>query len=122
MVPKRDNLQAVKVHQIDKDAIVVCYENIVQIVNLQGVPKQSKKYASHLNFEFNVEGIGEIFYMVLKFTIINFYNFSIDLVCLPDSILAFHKHGMTGKSLRNGEITQEINDPSRVYNLIGSDK
>lgn len=43
-------------------------------------------------------------------------------VCLPDSILAFHKHGMQGRSLRNGEITQEINDPSRVYRLIGSDK
>lgn len=63
MVPKRDNLQAVKVHQIDKDAIVVCYENIVQIVNLQGLPKQSKKYVAHLNFEFNVDGIGEISFL-----------------------------------------------------------
>lgn len=59
MIPKRDTLEAVKVHQIDKDAIVVCYENIVQIVNLQGHPKQSKKFVSHLTFEFNVEGIGE---------------------------------------------------------------
>lgn len=43
-------------------------------------------------------------------------------VCLPDSVLAFHKNGMTGRSLRNGEITQEINDLSRVYRLLGSDK
>lgn len=39
-----------------------------------------------------------------------------------DSILAFHKNGMQGRSLKNGEITQEIHDPSRVYRLIGSDK
>lgn len=43
-------------------------------------------------------------------------------VCLPDSVLAFHKHGMQGKSLRNGEITQEIKDMSRTYRLLGSDK
>ena len=44
------------------------------------------------------------------------------IVCLPDSILAFHQHGMQGRSLRNGAITQEITDSSRVYRLIGNDK
>lgn len=29
---------------------------------------------------------------------------------------------MQGKSLRNGEITQEIKDMSRTYRLLGSDK
>lgn len=43
-------------------------------------------------------------------------------VCLPDSILAFHKNGMQGRSLKNGEITQEICDMSRTYRLLGSDK
>lgn len=43
-------------------------------------------------------------------------------VCLTDSVLAFHKYGMQGRSLRNGEITQEITDTSRIYELIGSDK
>lgn len=43
-------------------------------------------------------------------------------VCLPDSVLAFHKHGMQGRSLRNGDVTQEINDMSRTYRLRGSDK
>lgn len=43
-------------------------------------------------------------------------------VCLPDSILAFHKNGMQGRSLKNGEITQEITDLSRTYRLLGSDK
>jgi hypothetical protein len=43
-------------------------------------------------------------------------------VCLPDSVLAFHKLGMQGRSFKNGEVTQEIVDQSRVYRLLGSDK
>ncbi|XP_065370240.1 mitogen-activated protein kinase kinase kinase kinase 5 isoform X2 [Calliphora vicina] len=100
MVPRRDLLKVVKVHQVEKDAIIVCYGNIIQVVTLQGNPKQHKKLVSQLNFDFNVDSI----------------------VCLPDSVLAFHKHGMQGKSLRNGEITQEIKDMSRTYRLLGSDK
>ncbi|KAL5287300.1 MAP4K1 family protein [Megaselia abdita] len=100
MVPKREFIKIVKVHQIEKDAILVCYGNQLQIVNMQGHPKQPKKMISSLTFEFNIESV----------------------VCLPDSVLAFHKNGMQGKSLKNGEITQEIKDMSRTYRLLGSDK
>ncbi|XP_075169558.1 MAP4K3-like protein hppy isoform X6 [Haematobia irritans] len=100
MVPRRELLKVVKVHQVEKDAIIVCYGNVIQVVTLQGNPKQHKKMVSQLNFDFTVDSI----------------------VCLPDSVLAFHKHGMQGKSLRNGEITQEIKDMSRTYRLLGSDK
>lgn len=44
------------------------------------------------------------------------------LVCLSDSVLAFHDHGLQGRSLRTDEITQEINDPSRLYRVLGSDE
>lgn len=44
------------------------------------------------------------------------------LVRLSDSILAFHKYGVQGRSLLNGEVTQEIIDNSRTYRLLGSDK
>ncbi|EDW71430.2 mitogen-activated protein kinase kinase kinase kinase 5 isoform X3 [Drosophila virilis] len=100
MVPRRDLLKVVRVHQVEKDAILVCYGNVMQVVTLQGNPKQHKKMVAQLNFDFNVDSI----------------------VCLPDSVLAFHKHGMQGKSLRNGEVTQEIKDMSRTYRLLGSDK
>lgn len=51
------------------------------------------------------------------------FNFQIEsIICLPDSVLAFHKHGMQGRSFKNGEVTQEISDPSRTYRLLGSDK
>lgn len=100
VVPRRENLNIVHVTQLDKDAILVCYDSTVKIVTLQGKLRSSRKQVSDLNFSFRVQSI----------------------VCLPDSVLAFHKHGMTGRSLKNGEITQEINDLSRVYRLIGSDK
>uniref|UniRef100_A0A6P4FI09 Mitogen-activated protein kinase kinase kinase kinase n=1 Tax=Drosophila rhopaloa TaxID=1041015 RepID=A0A6P4FI09_DRORH len=100
MVPRRDLLKVVRVHQVEKDAILVCYSNLIQVVTLQGNPKQHKKMVSQLTFDFVVDSI----------------------VCLPDSVLAFHKHGMQGKSLRNGEVTQEIKDMSRTYRLLGSDK
>ncbi|XP_065087560.1 mitogen-activated protein kinase kinase kinase kinase 3 isoform X2 [Ochlerotatus camptorhynchus] len=99
VINRRDTLRPIKVHQIERDAILVCYDNVVQIVDVVGFPKQSKKYISRLEFSFNIDSI----------------------VCLTDSVLAFYKNGMQGRSLRNGEITQEITDTSRIYELIGSD-
>lgn len=60
--------------------------------------------------------------LIVHIIFYNVYNCYSPAVCLPDSVLAFHKHGMQGKSLRNGEITQEIKDMSRTYRLLGSDK
>uniref|UniRef100_A0A8C9YKT6 Mitogen-activated protein kinase kinase kinase kinase n=1 Tax=Sander lucioperca TaxID=283035 RepID=A0A8C9YKT6_SANLU len=47
---------------------------------------------------------------------------SIESMCLQDSVLAFWKHGMQGKSFKSNEVTQEICDPSRVFRLLGSDR
>ncbi|XP_055625369.1 mitogen-activated protein kinase kinase kinase kinase 5 isoform X2 [Toxorhynchites rutilus septentrionalis] len=99
VINRRDTLRPIKVHQIERDAILVCYDNVVQIVDVLGFSKHSKKYISRLEFSYNIDTI----------------------VCLTDSVLAFHKNGMQGRSLRNGEITQEITDTSRIYELIGSD-
>ena len=43
-------------------------------------------------------------------------------VCLADSVLAFHKHGMQGRSFKSNEVTQEIGDRSRIFKLLGSDR
>ncbi|GAB0097187.1 mitogen-activated protein kinase kinase kinase kinase 5 [Sergentomyia squamirostris] len=100
MVPWREPLKVVKVYQLEKDTILVCVGNTIHILTMKGTPKQSKNLVSQLKFDFNIESV----------------------VFLNDSVLAFHKHGMQGRSLRNGEITQEITDMSRTYRLLGSDK
>lgn len=43
-------------------------------------------------------------------------------VCLSDSVLAFHDHGLQGRSFRTDEVTQEISDTSRLYRVLGSDE
>ncbi|GLG95818.1 Serine/threonine-protein kinase hippo, partial [Gryllus bimaculatus] len=100
VVPRREHIKVVSVTQLEKDSILVCHDSVVKIVTLQGRPKQSRKQVSQLDFNFPVESI----------------------VCLPDSVLAFHAHGVQGRSFRNGEVTQEITDISRKYKLLGSDK
>ncbi|XP_011263793.1 mitogen-activated protein kinase kinase kinase kinase 5 isoform X1 [Camponotus floridanus] len=100
VIPRRENLNVINVTQFEKDVILVCYDNVVKMVTLQGKPRVSKKQLSELQFNFQIESI----------------------ICLPDSVLAFHKHGMQGRSFKNGEVTQEISDPSRTYRLLGSDK
>uniref|UniRef100_A0A672RN28 non-specific serine/threonine protein kinase n=1 Tax=Sinocyclocheilus grahami TaxID=75366 RepID=A0A672RN28_SINGR len=42
------------------------------------------------------------------------------VVCLQDSVLAFWKHGLKGRSLQTNEVTQEITDRSRVFQVLGT--
>lgn len=57
VIPKRENLQIVNVTQIEKDSILVCYDNLVKIINLQGRLRVNKKLVSELRFDFNIESI-----------------------------------------------------------------
>uniref|UniRef100_A0A8C6NWE8 Mitogen-activated protein kinase kinase kinase kinase n=1 Tax=Nothobranchius furzeri TaxID=105023 RepID=A0A8C6NWE8_NOTFU len=54
----------------------------VKIVNLLGKLKSNKKLASELSFDFSIGAV----------------------VCLQDSVLAFWKHGMQGKSFKSNEV------------------
>jgi len=85
---------------LEKDTILVCHDNMVKVVNLQGKLKSSKRQASELHFDFSISCI----------------------VCLTDSVLAFHRQGMQGRSFKNNEVTQEICDRSRIFKLVGSDR
>ncbi|KAL1262682.1 hypothetical protein QQF64_005421, partial [Cirrhinus molitorella] len=94
-----NQVDAIHVTQLERDTVLVCLDKNVKIVNLQGKLKSNKKLASELSFDFCVDSV----------------------VCLQDSVLAFWKHGMQGKSFKSNEVTQEISDPSRVFKLLGSD-
>ena len=93
-------------------------------MNLQGKLKSNKRQTSELHFDFPIDNIGKT---DLKFDHIKaFYTYYVTILCfavvLADSVLAFHKHGMQGRSFKTGEITQEICDRSRVFKLLGSDR
>lgn len=85
--------------QLDKDTVLVCLDCCIKVVNLQGRLK-SRRFTPELTFDFQIESI----------------------VCLQDSVLAFWKHGMQGRSLRSNEVTQEISDSTRIFRLLGSDR
>ncbi|KAL2099041.1 hypothetical protein ACEWY4_005521 [Coilia grayii] len=93
-------VDAIHVTQLERDTVLVCLDKNLKIVNLQGKLKSNKKLASELSFDFCIGSV----------------------VCLQDSVLAFWKHGMQGKSFKSNEVTQEISDPSRVFRLLGSDR
>ncbi|XP_060791771.1 mitogen-activated protein kinase kinase kinase kinase 6 isoform X2 [Neoarius graeffei] len=96
--PDGESLELKQVTQLDRDTVLITLEDTVKAVNLQGC--SSKSLVSELTFDFSIE----------------------TLVCLQDSILAFWKHGLKGKSLQSGEIVQEITDKSRVFHVLGANK
>jgi len=100
VIPRHELMNIVSVTQLEKDTILVCYDNMVKVVNLQGKLKSSKRTATELHFDFSINCI----------------------VCLTDSVLAFHKHGMQGRSFKSNEVTQEIQDRTRIFKLVGSDR
>lgn len=58
VIPKRENLNIANVTQLDKDTILVCYDNIVKLITPQGMLKMNKK-VSELKFHFNIENISK---------------------------------------------------------------
>ncbi|XP_030641628.1 mitogen-activated protein kinase kinase kinase kinase 3 isoform X2 [Chanos chanos] len=90
----------IHVTQLERDTILVCLDRCIKMVNLQGKLKSNTKLSAELTFNFQIEAI----------------------VCLQDSVLAFWRHGMQGRSFKTNEITQEISDNSRIFRLLGSDR
>uniref|UniRef100_A0A8C7IJ34 Mitogen-activated protein kinase kinase kinase kinase n=1 Tax=Oncorhynchus kisutch TaxID=8019 RepID=A0A8C7IJ34_ONCKI len=89
---------AVQATQLDRDTVLIALEKTVKIVTLQGLP--SKELPFELVFDFPIE----------------------TLICLQDSVLAFWKHGLKGRSLHTNEVTQEITDESRVFRVLGTNR
>ncbi|XP_047037644.1 mitogen-activated protein kinase kinase kinase kinase 5 isoform X6 [Helicoverpa armigera] len=107
VIPRPERLHTLRaVHQLNKDSVLVCHENVVDIIPVlppswrHDDDKRRNKLLSRIQFDFNIDSI----------------------LCLADSVLAFHRHGVQGRSLRNAEVTQEITDASRAYRLLPHDK
>lgn len=59
VIPKQKDLNIIAISQLDKDSILVCYDNIVKIVTPQGKMKVNKKQVSELKFNFNITSISK---------------------------------------------------------------
>jgi hypothetical protein len=77
-------LNIIKVTQIDKDSILLCHDNFVKIIGLDGIVKQDINRCSILEFSFKIEA----------------------LMCIPDqeSVIAFHKHGLEERSYKENDV------------------
>ena len=77
-------MNVVNVTQIDKDSILICHDNFVRIIGLDGIVKQEINRKTILEFNFKIES----------------------LVCLPDqeSVIAFHKHGLEERSFKENDV------------------
>uniref|UniRef100_A0A6Q2Y3V4 Mitogen-activated protein kinase kinase kinase kinase n=1 Tax=Esox lucius TaxID=8010 RepID=A0A6Q2Y3V4_ESOLU len=78
------SLKVIQVTQLDRDTVLIAFENSLKIVNMDGNPTTGM--TSKLTFDFTIE----------------------TLVCLQDSVLAFWKHGLKGISLHNNEVMQNM--------------
>ncbi|CAF1062813.1 unnamed protein product [Rotaria sordida] len=94
------NVSRVIQHEKDADTVLICQGNHINIVNSQGKPHTNRHILSELYFDYEIQS----------------------LVCLQDSVLAFHKHGMQGRSLKDNKVTQEIYDQTRSFRVIGNDR
>eukprot|EP00118_Oscarella_pearsei_P008309 m.41992 g.41992 ORF g.41992 m.41992 type:complete len:787 (+) comp33317_c0_seq5:304-2664(+) len=93
-------LDAKTVCQLEKDTILVCYENVCKFVTTQGLLKPSKRQLSQVDFNHDAQAT----------------------VCLHGSVLSFYEQGMQGKSLQTGEVTSQVIDRHKKFKLLGSDK
>ncbi|KAL3214687.1 hypothetical protein MRX96_034751 [Rhipicephalus microplus] len=57
MVPRHELLHVVHVTQIDRDTVLVCYDNQVKLLDLEGQLKPSDVQPAELHFDFTVEYI-----------------------------------------------------------------
>uniref|UniRef100_A0A8D3D8W9 Mitogen-activated protein kinase kinase kinase kinase n=1 Tax=Scophthalmus maximus TaxID=52904 RepID=A0A8D3D8W9_SCOMX len=89
-------VDVIHVTQLEKDTVLVCLDQNLKIVNLQGRLKSNKKLASELSFDFCIGSV----------------------VCLQDSVLAFWKHGMQGKSFKSNEVKINCNNDRIIFFLM----
>ena len=105
-VQVKNQLNIINVTQIDKESILICHDNFVKIIGLDGIVKVDINSQRPLILEF---------------------NFRIEsLVCLTEqeSVIAFHKHGLEERSFKENDVIQELNDTdkNKFYRLVSNDK
>lgn len=50
---------------MEKDAILVCYDNVVKIITPHGKLRENKKQLSELEFDFNIDSICKLHVLII---------------------------------------------------------
>lgn len=95
--PEGERIEADTVDHLEKDTVLVAFDKTIRFVNLEGKLKQFRRQLSEIHFDIKPESV----------------------VCLQGSVLAFHEHGLQGRSLHSGRVNVEMNDPKRTFRLLG---
>ncbi|XP_073229991.1 mitogen-activated protein kinase kinase kinase kinase 5-like isoform X2 [Porites lutea] len=82
--PTGEKINADTVDHLEKDTVLVAFDKVVRFVSLEGKLKQFRRQLSEIHFDIKPESV----------------------VCLQGSVLAFHEHGLQGRSLHSGKINQ----------------
>ncbi|XP_028409005.1 mitogen-activated protein kinase kinase kinase kinase 3-like [Dendronephthya gigantea] len=85
--------------QLEKDLILIAYDNIAQFIDIEGYIKNGRTHLPVIHFKERPDFV----------------------VCLQGSILGFHSHGMEGRNLFSGQITANVNEANRIFRLLCSD-
>uniref|UniRef100_A0A915ENN7 Mitogen-activated protein kinase kinase kinase kinase n=1 Tax=Ditylenchus dipsaci TaxID=166011 RepID=A0A915ENN7_9BILA len=99
LVSGAHKLEVAAMKQLDRDTLFIAAGNRILITDMDGLEKVTDLMTTSFTFDFNIDYA----------------------VALPDSVLAFHKHGVQGRSFFRGFVTQDLEDTSKNYQVIGSD-
>uniref|UniRef100_A0A7E4VGJ3 Mitogen-activated protein kinase kinase kinase kinase n=1 Tax=Panagrellus redivivus TaxID=6233 RepID=A0A7E4VGJ3_PANRE len=89
-------ISPVALRQLEKDTLMLVYDKQVVLLTTEGNLKAPGPIRTKLEFDFDVEYA----------------------VALSDSVLAFHRHGVQGRSFADGSVTQDLNDDSKEYSVV----
>ncbi|KAI1720771.1 protein kinase domain-containing protein [Ditylenchus destructor] len=95
----KERVEAVTMKQLDRDTLFVAFDNQILLTDLDGVEKVTDLMTTSFEFGFKIDFA----------------------IALPDSVLAFYKHGVQGRSFLRGFTTQDLHDTSKEYQVIGND-
>uniref|UniRef100_A0A0N4ZT40 Mitogen-activated protein kinase kinase kinase kinase n=1 Tax=Parastrongyloides trichosuri TaxID=131310 RepID=A0A0N4ZT40_PARTI len=95
-----EKIEVKSMKQLDVNTVIFSCNNKVYLIDMDGNLKRRFQSPNTFSFTFNVEA----------------------LLVLSDSFLAFHRHGVEGRSWRTGDMTQDLCDHSKFYQLIGSEE
>ncbi|KAE9552321.1 hypothetical protein FO519_004446 [Halicephalobus sp. NKZ332] len=89
-------VEAVTMNQLEKDTVMLAYDNKIVLIGLDGNMRKPELMKTFFNFDFHIELA----------------------VALSDSVLAFHRNGVQGRSFFNSSVTQDLNDHSKTYEVL----